>query len=311
MTDTLPFAEILAQAIQILVSQVQSGRTQMEDAIGDIMTRFSNLYQRLSKAVQASRGAAQEETAEQLDVSALFRASETELLGVLEHISAATQQHESQQKVIAALLQQVNTLERMAQDVGEIASQTTLLALNAAIEAARAGEHGRGFAVVADEVRKLSTRSKETSQKMGENVKAITASIRGVVQQTAEAIQQERQFLAHAEISIRSMLHRLQEMTRRLTTSADILQNEAQGIGEEMDQLLIALQFQDRVSQTLTHVEAGLSGLPEHLNAEDPAQGVEDWLQALTGNYTTREEHCIHRGETRPVPEAHPEITFF
>ncbi|MHB1736783.1 MAG: methyl-accepting chemotaxis protein [Acidithiobacillus sp.] len=311
MTDTLSFSKILAQAVQILVSQVQSGRTQMEGAVGGITVRFANLHQRLSKAVQASRGNNGEGEGEGEDVSALFHASEAELLGVLKHILAATQQHESQQEVITALLQQVNTLNRMAQNVGEIASQTTLLALNAAIEAARAGEQGRGFAVVADEVRNLSTRSKETSQKMGENVNDITASIRGVVRQTAEAIQQERQFLANAELSIRGVLRRLQGMTTRLTASADILQNEAQGIGEEMDQLLIALQFQDRVSQMLAHVEEGMSDLPKHLDSANSVEGVEDWLRAQAGKYTTREEHFIHRGETIAIPETNQEITFF
>lgn len=304
------FVEAMVQAVQVLSAQVRSGRLQMESAISDLMSRFVSLHERLSNAVQASRLAAQDAEAPQ-EVSDLFRNSENELLSVLKHISAATAQHEAQQKVIVALLQQVTTLERMAQDVGEIASQTTLLALNAAIEAARAGEHGRGFAVVADEVRKLSTRSKETSLKMGESVKEITTSIRGVVNQSASVIQQERQFLENAERSIRGVLHDLQEMTTHLTSSASILQKEAQGIGNEMDLLLVALQFQDRVSQTLTHVEEGMNELPQHLSQSETDRGVETWLASLAGKYTTSEERSVHRGNHEPDTQAAQEITFF
>ena len=310
MTDNLPFDHILDQVFQMLVSQIRSGRVQMEQAISDIVSRFVSLHGRLGSAVQASRGAARAEEGSP-DMGSLFRTSETELLGVLKHIGAATQQHEAQQQVISALLIQINTLERMAQHVGEIASQTTLLALNAAIEAARAGEHGRGFAVVADAVRRLSMRSKETSQQMSESVEAISTAVRGVVAQTATAIQQERQFLTNAELSIRSVLYRLQEMTTRLSGSADILQNEAQRIGEEMDQLLIALQFQDRVSQVLMHVEEGMSDLPLHLGQGNPGSGIEEWLQTLTSKYTTSEERAIHHGEVSVAPDASQDITFF
>lgn len=88
------------------------------------------------------------------------------------------------QDVVTEKIRQIEQESEMLQEansvISGIAEQTNLLAMNAAIEAAHAGEAGKGFSVVADEIRKLSETATEQSKKIGDQLKEIMESIKGV-----------------------------------------------------------------------------------------------------------------------------------
>ncbi|MEY2342322.1 methyl-accepting chemotaxis protein [Acidithiobacillus sp. IBUN Pt1247-S3] len=303
---------ILQTVTGLLTRQVVLGREQLEQAIGDIVGRFTGLHQRLSSAVSTTlQGDGESSSTAEDDTAQIFQETEQELQMILRHIESSAEKHEANRETIRALMQQVSTLEQMAREVGEIAAQTTLLALNAAIEAARAGEQGRGFAVVADEVRKLSSRSKESSVAMADNVKEITGVIRRVVAASAESIEAEREFLKNARISTHNALDRVRLITDELRSSRTQMQQEGQDIAEDMDHLLVALQFQDRVSQILQHVEEGLGELPKHLHTQESIHDVQAWLDGMQSRYSTAEERAAHSGEYSVTNSGDDDITFF
>lgn len=309
MQDSSSFSTgVLDTVASILTRQISLSRAQLETAVGDLVGRFTSLHDRLSGAVYAAQTTSGVDGAE--EATQRFQEIEIELQMILRHIAASLEQHQSNQTSIAALMRQVQVLEQMAREVGEIAAQTTLLALNAAIEAARAGEQGRGFAVVADEVRKLSSRSKESSAAMSDNVKEITGVIRQVVLTSAQSIEAEREFLTNAELSTHKALDRVRLMTEQLRSSQIQLQAEGGQIAEDMDQLLVTLQFQDRVNQILQHVEQALQELPRHLHPQETLEDVRNWLEAMQERYSTAEEHTAHHNEGNTA-KYNDDITFF
>nr|WP_310887581.1 methyl-accepting chemotaxis protein [Pseudomonas syringae] len=197
-----------------------------------------------------------------------------------------------------------------------VSEQTNLLALNAAIEAARAGEAGRGFAVVADAVRSLSSKSSETGQQMSAKVDIINNAITQLVQAASSGADQDSHSVAASEQSIQNVLERFQSITGRLAESADLLKQESYGIRDEMTEVLVNLQFQDRVSQILAHVRDNIDSLHAHLlqasQSPDEAVAIDarQWLARMESTYATDEQRRTHRGESAAQLDSQ-EITFF
>ena len=88
----------------------------------------------------------------------------------------------------------------------------------------------------------------------------------------------------------------------------------------EIADALVALQFQDRVSQILVHVRANLDELHQELGRYQQARDghgqaqpmdVAAWLAAMEKTYTTSEQRSIHQGGKASTSAEATEITFF
>jgi len=297
---------------------IENSRTQMEEAVSDLASRFSNIVDKLDNALHVSGGSNQSGNS----MTEVFAHSETQLGSVVTSMkSAMSSKH--------AMLAQIKDLERftrelrgMAEGVASIAAQTNLLALNAAIEAARAGPAGAGFAVVATEVRMLSMRSAETGKEITNRVGLISSAILAASQAAEQSSDAEDKSMQSAEGMIEAVLNEFRQMTDALVQSSELLKQESIGIQGEVGEALVQLQFQDRVSQVMAHVRENMERLPALLRenrAAYEASGVlealdpELLLRELQKTYAMAEEHAVHSGARLAAPAAAEadEITFF
>ncbi|MEE5059518.1 methyl-accepting chemotaxis protein [Pseudomonas alliivorans] len=309
--------EVLLGAMPIWAKQVESSRQQTETAIVELTSRFTGISERLQETVQASQQAAGELDGQNSDGALKVLAqSDSELSQVIDSLKATQASRDQTLTQVRSLTAYTGELRTMAADVAAIAAQTNLLALNAAIEAARAGEAGRGFAVVADAVRSLSSKSSETGQQMSAKVDIINNAITQLVEAASSGADQDSHSVTESEQSIQHVLQRFQSITGRLAESADLLKQESYGIRDEMTEVLVSLQFQDRVSQILTHVRDNIDSLHTHLqqSSQSPDDAVainaREWLARMESTYATDEQRRTHRGESAAQQNSQ-EITFF
>jgi methyl-accepting chemotaxis protein len=297
---------------------IENSRTQMEEAVSDLASRFSNIVDKLDNALHVSSGSSQGEHS----MTEVFSHSETQLGSVVTSMKSAMSSKQAMLAQIKDLERFTRELRGMAEGVASIAAQTNLLALNAAIEAARAGPAGAGFAVVAQEVRMLSMRSAETGKEITNRVGLISKAILAASQAADQSSEAEDKSMQSAEGMIESVLSEFRQMTDALVQSSELLKQESIGIQGEVGQALVQLQFQDRVSQVMSHVRDNMESLLPLLreNRQRYADsGVlepldpDRLMHSLQKTYAMAEEHAVHSGArlAAPVASEADEITFF
>ncbi|HEX8962019.1 MAG TPA: methyl-accepting chemotaxis protein, partial [Rhodocyclaceae bacterium] len=297
--------------------QIELVRSHTEASAQDLVARFAGLVQRLEATLAASGAGLGTEGG---GMVGLLGESEAELKGILASLRSAFEVKENLLREVSALSRFTGELKKMAEEVGEVAKQTNLLALNAAIEAARAGDVGRGFAVVADEVRKLSALSADTGRKMSETVETVNAAIAATLDISREYARQDDDVVGGSERVIGHVMSRFHGATSELSQAADVLRREGAAVRDEIGEVLVTLQFPDRVNQILGHVRADVDKLEDRLRRfqADAAGGrlpgpidAAAWLDELAETYTTAEQHLAHAGRPAAVATGKSDITFF
>jgi methyl-accepting chemotaxis protein len=301
--------------LPIWAGQVDLTRSLTEESITALVERFADISQRIEKSAASSQG----DSASGM-IAALNR-NEEELASIVATLRSALAMKESMLAQVTSLSSFTDALKQMAKNVQDIAKQTNLLALNASIEAARAGEAGRGFAVVAEEVHKLATLSGETGRKIGETTETVNGAIASTLEISRQYARQDEEMIGKSEDTIEQVVERVRVAVRDLQETSGHLREENQAIGVEIAEVLVALQFQDRVSQVLTHVTNDMNKLNEHIaecrrqlaaGANPGSIDATTWLEELSRGYTVPEQHVVHSGG-RPVvqSESAADITFF
>ncbi|MFU8789943.1 MAG: methyl-accepting chemotaxis protein [Methylobacter sp.] len=307
------------KVLPIWSSQVTMARTHTEESIAELAERFDALSKRLDAAVIASQNTVGGDHDSSGGIVELLQDSQLELGTITQALGASLEEKEKLLRSIEDLSGFTELLSKMALEVSSIASQTNLLALNAAIQAARAGDAGRGFSVVADEVRKLSRSSGDVGKKITQTIDSVNEAIEDTLKISRKFAKQDKDTLSNAEQIIASVLRRFTSAASGLSESEMLLRTENNAINNEISDVFVALQFQDRVSQILMLVGDDLNKLEQHLTELNNEQSgglsrsvnVEQWLDELAQTYTMEEQMAAHGGEKTEIKTNQTNITFF
>lgn len=296
---------LVAGVLPVWLRHVQSVRTQTETAINELVMRFSSLVQQFQAAGFTGRRA--EENANSQVTMNLLTLCERELGPVISCLENVVGSKAELLDNVRTLSVATTELKDLSVEVRNIAAQTNLLAINASIEAARAGQAGRGFAVIADEVRKLSQLSADIGARITQRMTEVSATMNATLDTAARAAEHDSDAIAASTNVVEDVLGHVRELAR----SADEMRVQGSSIREDVESMLVALQFQDRTRQILEVVEGDIARLGLAVDSGE-LPDTSAWLLELESRYTMEEERHNHDSSSGGSASAQEgDITFF
>lgn len=290
--DTLYKAGVLcSEVLPVWAEQIASARETTNEAIESLSQRFYDL----SKRIEATSGVSADHDHSN-DLVNLLKESQTQLSSVISLLHHTVEDKKTLVNAVVELSQKSKELKGLANTVKSIARETNMVAINAAIEAAHIGQLGSGFAVVATAVRRLSGDAERTGNNISEVVSNVSLAINHVEAISHEYEEKDAQMVNNAEQVVEAVVAKFGDATQAMVASAQAMQTQGQHIKSEISDVLVSLQFQDRVSQVLTHVQDDIYKLHDRIMSDGDIDS-DQWMDELSATYTTKEQHQIHRGK--------------
>lgn len=310
------FADRMSEASLLWAGQIGNAQAQMRQATENLLGGFAGILAELDLIIAPPTDGDATRQATDIDArAAILARCESQLLGLLTCLQGFAQSRDLVLGSVRSLSSASGSLSDMVEDVGKLARQTKLLSINAAIEAARAGESGRGFAVVANEVRRLSDQSGDAGKRIGEQIGQFGARMQHTLGQADEQAAQDATAIKESEQTVRQVITDVDGAVSQLNERAAGLRARGETVKAQVEQLMIAFQFQDRVSQILDQVAASFGAAAARLQsalAEGRAPDAAEWNALLSVGYTTAEQRAMGAGsQSGPAPGTSTETTFF
>ena len=281
-----------------LEAQIRESIQQVEKAVTEVCGGFEGMVTRARESVAASSRLLGSDKNSGIEV--LLAASRHTLRQLQQQIergqtiSNQVSTHMQEMEATAAVI-----LKALS-EINRISFGNKLVALNAKVEAAHFGDQGGAFGVVADAIATQAVRSEEITEQVVEEMKQLRAKVAAASRSLDEMAHMSVGTLEASRSELESALGELTKTHSQMEATLAASVAGSQQFADEIARAVIALQFQDTVSQRLGHVADELAEmrktvhLPlEYLSRETPVLGAERRKLVgarLEANYTMQAE---------------------
>jgi len=304
-------AAFYTRVLPVWSKQVNTSHRDGDQAIAKLTVLFGEIVSKLGTMLKMSKhNSATGKDHEKSFIEAVA-SSQRDIQSVFKDLKAALETvNDSKDMLLAEVTMYSANMKDMADEARQVAFQSQIIALNAEIEAARAGEAGRAFAAVVSEMRQLAYISGDTSKKMSKKAESIDAAMSRFYGEDREMSAKESLHVSRAESMLNDIVERFNVITHELEDSVKAMEGESRQIRDDISSALVALQFQDRVSQVMVHVADNINALSELIGSGTHNLDADNWLREMESHFSVDEEYTNLR-DTESTSAAPSALTFF
>lgn len=287
-----PLPQLMLGVLPAWSNNVELARTQTQEAIDNLTQRFVGIHQRLGGAVSLAAGG------KNGDVLLVIQNAAQQLGGVataLEEVLATRD----------ALLTKIETLGQFNDEIRELANRAAqlpgikttpdlLTAQQTEDEAA-----AQTAAHAADIGRQIMAKTKIVKQQ----IQTALVAANQLNSDAGRMIDNSRAVIAHVIADFR-------QSALKLSGTVGQLEEENREVDQEVCDILVNLQFQDRISQILGHVRSDIHKLVTAIETNAALPERQQWMDELEQTYTTQEQRQVHGGQQAGNAQ-HSQVDFF
>ncbi len=245
-TYTTELERLLLTISPILSQHVMVSREHTEQEIISLTSRFSSMVNELQQIVDSTGSTVGEQHFHLDSVLNTSRDFLHPVLTSLQHIQLTQQQAKQELQLLSSSIQ---GLDDLTDQVTTLSDHLKQFALSPGVDSKAATN--------------LENKASHLEQQLNEKVKAMTIAVTNLLASADQAARTDNELLSQAETNINQTLTHLGLALKHYRDDVDALRNNAEQIRGEINNVLVALQFQDRVSQILTQVENNLLNLQQ------------------------------------------------
>lgn len=280
-------AALLQRVLPIWRGHVELARTQTQSAIDTLTARFAGINDGLGRSRQLSQDAKGTEIAQLLQ-----RAGEqlATLATTLERILGSRQ----------ALQGKLEGLAAANDEIRQLALQNEQLAGQTGVSDLLSSEQGW---------QELAERAAANSRQIVLRTKAARQQIQAAVIAAVELPDGADGVVEQSRTMVAQVLAEFGQTATALAATVEQMANENRAVDQEVSDILVNLQFQDRIGQILDHLQGDIARMQDStLTSTLPSS--QQWLAELEKTYTTPEQRQVHAGGgARPTLQS--QVDFF
>ena len=286
-------------AFSVIADQLKQSIAIVEDATVRVGNDFGGIVECAQQVINQSTGAIDGDP--DTSVAELVAECRKTLDTLLGRIDGDSQRSLHVATQIAGLADAFKSIQRCLSDIDDMADYARVVAMNGRIEAARSGAgENAAFGVVAMETTELAKIAKSTA----ESIHGIVANLQTTLHETAETLRGQAEHDLQASNATRSniihTLNRLEAMNHQLHETLQSNTELGNQLASDISRCVMAMQFQDSVSQQVEHLVCTLTEISEalepHVSMIAPPQDNDNpWLKKLVSRYTMDSERQLHQ----------------